>query len=81
MVDPDAERLVDALAVRKQAVRGFSAGVLLAAALFVLFVLVPGTDRSPLLYVGLGFVFAVSFGLLATVALVLVAGYRLTRRL
>jgi hypothetical protein len=81
MIDPDAERLVDALAVRTQAVRGFSAGFALAAALFVFFVLVPGSERSPLLYVGLGVVFGISFGLLATVALVLVAGYRLTRRL
>lgn len=68
-----------ALDVRRQALRGFGLGVLLAAVVFAFFVAVPGSIRSPIFYVGLGFVLAVSTGLLATVGFVLVAAYRLVR--
>jgi len=79
MVDTDADSLVGALEVRKQALRGFSLAGLLAVGVYVLFVLVPG-GRSPGLYLVLTFVLAVSGGLLLTTVLALGAAYRLSRR-
>jgi len=81
MVDPDADSLVEALGVRTHAKRGFAAGALLAAALFGFFVLIPGRDIPTPFFVVLGFVLAVSTGLLVTTALTLVAAYRLSGRL
>jgi hypothetical protein len=81
MVNADADSLLAALEVRKQAVRGFALGGALAGGAFVLFVLNPAIERSVPLYLLLGFVLAVSAGMLATTFLTLLAAYRLTRRL
>lgn len=59
-----------ALRVRRNAVRGFTYGGAFAVSLFVTFVLLPGSVRSPVWYVGLGFVVAFASGFLATLLLV-----------
>ena len=58
--------LVDALNVPTHAKRGFVLAALLTTAVFVFFVVVPGAQRSPLLYVALGFVLFVALGGLIT---------------
>lgn len=68
--------LAAVLDLRRQAIRGFGTGLALAVLVFVYFVAVPGAIRSPVYYVALGFVLAVSAGLLATVGFVAVAAYR-----
>ena len=70
---------VRALDVRRNARWGFAFGVLVAVAVFVFFVVVPGTYRSTLFYVALGFVLAVSLGGLATALLTLRSAVRLAR--
>lgn len=70
---------VRALNVRRNARWGFAFGVLVAIAVFVFFVVIPGTYRSATLYVALGFVLAVSVGGLATAALTLISAVRLAR--
>lgn len=78
---PAEESLADALALRTQVRRGVVAGVMLAAAVFGLFVLLPGTDRSPVLFLGLAFVVAATAAGLVTTVLVARAAHRLTREL
>jgi hypothetical protein len=74
--------MLDALQVRQNAVRGFLAGLLLTAVVFVVFVVLPGaTTRSPVYYVALAFVLAMATGGLVTVLLMLVRAYRLSREL
>lgn len=68
-----------ALEVRRNTKRGFAFGAVLAAVVLVVFVLVPGTTRSPLLYLLLAVVLATSAGALVAVLLTAVAAYRLTR--
>lgn len=68
-----------ALDVERNAKRGFAFGGALALAVLVVFVLVPGTTRPAALYVLLAVVLATSAGALATVALVLISAYRLSR--
>jgi hypothetical protein len=82
MTDPGARdrSLVDAVGLRRHVRRGFAAGVLLAVALFALFVLDPGTSRPALLYLALAVVVAVTAGGLFTSLLVAVAVYRLVRQ-
>lgn len=73
----DAEAAFEGgLDLRRNALRGFAFGAALAAAVFVFFVLLPGTTRPLGLYVGLAVVLGVSVGLLATVLLV---GWRARR--
>lgn len=67
--------------LRRNAVRGFAFGALVAAVIFVFFVLVPTTSRPTALYVGLAVVLGVSIGLLTTIALVGWRVRRLTREL
>ena len=69
--------LVAALDVVRHARRGFAVGAVVAVGLFVLFVVVPGADRSPALYVALAVVLATAVGLLVTAALVAVTAARL----
>ncbi|WP_338726843.1 hypothetical protein [Haladaptatus sp. DJG-WS-42] len=71
--------MVAALNVPQNARRGFGFGLVATLALFVFFVLLPGTFRSPVLYVALGFVLATSLGAFATVILTLISAYRLSR--
>jgi hypothetical protein len=72
-------RFIAALNVRRNAVRGFAFGAVLAVAMLVVFVLVPGTTRSTALYVGLTVVLATSAGALVTVFLTVLSAYRLAR--
>ncbi|MFB6146348.1 MAG: hypothetical protein ABEJ08_01510 [Halobacteriaceae archaeon] len=76
---PGPGPLLAALRVRRQALRGFSLAFLFGTAVFVFFVAVPGTYRSPAWYVLLAFVLIVASGLLLTTALVAVRAYRLVR--
>jgi nitrate reductase gamma subunit len=81
MTDPGADRsLAEAVGLRRHVRRGFAAGLLLAAALFALFVLDPGTSRPAPLYLALAVVVAVTAGGLFTSLLVAAAVYRLVRR-
>jgi hypothetical protein len=75
---PPRARLVEALEVRRNARRGFAAGLLFAVAVYIYFVAVPGTQVwSPVLYVALAFVVAVTTGLLATAVLTVLTARRL----
>jgi fucose permease len=74
--------LVEALRVRRNAKRGLAAGVLLAAVVFVVFVVLPSeTTRSVPYYGALWFVLALTVGGLATAVLVAVRAYRLAKEL
>lgn len=70
---------VRALNVQRNAKVGFAFGALAAVAVFVFFVVIPGTYRSVALYVALAFVLAVSLGGLATAVLTLGSAVRLAR--
>lgn len=83
-VDPDAEgpaAFMQALRVRRNALWGLAVGVAVTLVVFVLFVVLPGTLRSPLWYVGLAFVLALSTGGLVAALLTLVRAIRLSRSL
>ncbi|MFB6120096.1 MAG: hypothetical protein ABEJ68_03150 [Halobacteriaceae archaeon] len=69
------QNLVETLDVRRRAAVGFAAGAALAGALYVLFVVVPDSPH-PLRFLALGFVVAVTTGLLFTAVLVAHAAYR-----
>jgi hypothetical protein len=76
------QALVEALEVRQNAMRGLAVGLLFTAVVFYLFVVAPGgTIRSPLYYVALGFVLALTMSGLATIVLVAVRAYRLAGEL
>ena len=62
--------LMRTLEVRRNAKRGFAVGTAIAVAIYVFFVVIPGANHSPLLYLTLGFVLAFSFGAIATAILV-----------
>jgi hypothetical protein len=68
-----------ALDVERNAKRGFALGGVLALVVLVVFVFLPGTTRPAALYLLLAVVLATSAGALATVVLVLVSAYRLSR--
>jgi len=78
---PGTAAFLRALDVERNAAAGFALGTLFAAAVFVLFVVVPGTRRSPVLYVALAFVLAVGTGLLLTTLFTLWSAYRLAQEL
>ena len=71
--------LLRTLEVRRNARRGFAIGTLLAVAIYVFFVVIPGANHSPLLYVTLGFVLAFSFGALVTTIFVARTAMRVAR--
>jgi hypothetical protein len=73
--------LLEALDVPRNARRGFAFGFVVTLAVFVFFVVVPGTTRSPLYYVALAFVLAAGLGGLATTVLTVRSAYRLSREL
>lgn len=76
--NPPSERaaLVRALDVKRNAAWGFAFGVLIAVAVFVFFVVIPGTYRSATYYVMLGFVLAISLGGLFSAALTIRSAMR-----
>lgn len=78
---PGTAAFLEALHVERNAKLGFGLGVLFAAGVFVFFVAIPGSRRSPLLYVALAFVLAVGAGLLLTTVFTLGSAYRLARQL
>jgi tetrahydromethanopterin S-methyltransferase subunit B len=83
-VDPDAEgpaAFVQALRVPRNAAVGAAVGVGFTALVFLVFVVLPGTTRSPLWYVGLGFVLALSVAGLVAFVLTLARAVRLSRTL
>jgi hypothetical protein len=73
-------RLIHALDVPRLALIGFSVAGVVSVATFFVFIVLPGADQSPLLYFGLGFVLALSLGLLFTIILVAASAYRLVRQ-
>lgn len=77
---PGTAAFAAALDVRRNALAGFGLGGLFAGGVFVLFVGLPGSRRSPLLFVGLAAVLAVGTGLLLTVVFTLASAYRLARQ-
>ncbi|MFB6103932.1 MAG: hypothetical protein ABEJ57_02440 [Halobacteriaceae archaeon] len=86
MVEGDPDRsgsglaaLVEVLELRRRARIGFGAGILLATAVFVLFVVLPEATRDLPLYLTLGGVLALSLGMLFTAILVLVPVVRFIR--
>jgi hypothetical protein len=83
-IDADADgpsAFMQALRVGRNARWGVAVGVAVTLVVFVVFVVIPGTGRSSLWYVGLAFVLALSTaGLVATV-LTLVRAVRLSRSL
>ena len=72
--------MVEALRVRRNAVRGFAAGIVFTAAVFLVFVVFPpGTAQSTVYYVGLAIVLALTTGGLATIVLVALEARRLAK--
>jgi len=72
---------VEALEVPQNARRGFGFGLVFTVAVFVFFVVIPGTDRSQLYYLALAFVLAVGIGGIATMVLTARTAYRLSKKL
>lgn len=86
-VSADADRasgktaFVEALEVPRNARRGFGFGLVFTVAVFVFFVVIPGTNRSELYYLALAFVLAVGIGGIATAVLTMRTAYRLSKEL
>ena len=76
------QNLIDAIDVRRQAVRGFTVAGVLTLAWFVLFVVLPGGVAYPVgLLVGLALVLWFAAGMLATIVFAAARVYVLTRSL
>lgn len=85
---PPRARFVAALSVRRNATVGFGIGAALAVAVYAFFVVVPlavpsvpTRGLSPVLYLLLAFVVAVTTGLLVTTLLTVASAIRLSRDL
>ena len=76
---PSIAPLLATLDVARNARRGFGAALAITAFVFVVFVLLPDTDVSPLYFLALGFVLVTSLGGLLTAILVTVRVVRLAR--
>ena len=74
-------RFVEALEVPRNARLGFGFGFVFTVAVFVFFVVIPGTNRSQLYYLGLAFVLAVGIGGIATMVLTMRTAYHLSKEL
>jgi len=72
---------LEALRVRRNAAWGAIVGVAFTAVVFALFVVIPGTYRSPLWYLGLAFVLAMSTAGFVAFLLTLGRAVRLSREL
>ena len=85
--DADADRpsgkaaFVEALEVPRNARLGFGFGLVFTIAVFVFFVVIPGTNRSQVYYLALAFVLAVGVGGIATTVLTARTAYRLSKEL
>lgn len=77
--ESNKQAFLQALNVPRNAKVGLAFGVVFTLGVYYLFVVVPGTFRSPLWYLGLGFVLALSVGAVAAFALTVVSAYRLSR--
>jgi len=80
-VDPDADgptAFMQALRVPRNAKLGLLVGVVVTLLVFLVFVVLPGTYRSPLWYVGLAFVLALSTAGLVAFVLTLARAVRLS---
>ena len=77
---PPKGEILRTLAVRRNAIRGFTAGALFAVALYVLFVVLPGSTFSPVFFVGLAFVVAMTSGAILTTILVAITAYGVAHR-
>ena len=77
---PPKGEILRTLSVRRNAIRGFTAGALFAVALYVVFVVLPGSTFSPVLFVGLAFVVAMTSGAIVTAILVAITAYGVARR-
>jgi len=74
--------LVEALEVQKNLKRGAAVGVVFTAVIFVVFVVFPpATVESPVYYVALAFVLALSTSGLAATVFVMRRAYRLSKEL
>ncbi len=74
--------LVEALEVQKNLKRGVVVGSIFTAAIFLVFVVFPpATAESPVYYVALAFVLALSMSGLAAAVLVMGRAYRLSQEL
>jgi hypothetical protein len=74
--------LVEALEVQKNLKRGVAVGVVFTAAIFLVFVVFPpATVESPVYYVALAFVLALSTSGLAAAVLVVRRAYQLSKEL
>jgi len=83
-IDPDAagpRAFMQALRVGHNARLGVVVGATVTFVVFVLFVAIPGAGRSPLWYVSLGFVLALSTAGLVAAVLTLARAVRLSRDL
>ena len=84
-LDVDAESgpaaFMQALAVPRNGKIGVAVGLLFAVVVFVFFVVIPGSYRSLLWYLALGFVLAVSTAGLVAFVLTLARAIRLSRDL
>ncbi len=74
-------RFIEALEVPRNARRGFGFGFVFTVAVFVFFIIIPGTNRSQLYYLGLAFVLAVGIGGIVTTVLTARTAYRLSKEL
>ncbi|MCU4717796.1 DUF7536 family protein [Halapricum hydrolyticum] len=74
-------RFLEALEVRKHAVRGFAIAIALTILVYVLFVVLPGGGESAIWYLGLGASLALSLGGLLTMVFVAFQARRLTKEL
>jgi hypothetical protein len=75
---PGVAALVEELEVRRHVRNGVAVGVVVAAAVFLLFAYLPGTEESLLYWAGLSFVLASALSGLVTAVLVARAAYRRT---
>lgn len=75
------QQFLEALHVKRNASIGMAFGIVVTIAVYWTFVYVPGTYRPSALYVVLAFTLALATGGLATIILLVIRAWRLTRRI
>ncbi|WP_227352991.1 DUF7536 family protein [Haladaptatus salinisoli] len=82
---PATAKLIEALNVRRNAAIGFAVSIALTVLVYVYRVVivgeVPGQAGTPVYYLALGFVLAISLGALLTAVLTFVSARRIAREL